>query len=442
MAKGKKRRESSPDHDIFSQDSRFLRLPGEIRTKIYRAALVKPDAIELWPHKFIPEPRNDPVLEARLGPKKPHFNPRVHDTFNPRIRDQQDLVFVRKELAIGLLGTCRQLRMEATRIFWSENQFCFSGDFEWTGLRRFLTTVGPEARSMISRLDVALPFVLCVTSPIEITSRHYHRNEEKNHPKLRMAKLFANRRGGGRWGLKTYTEGNFAFVKHLLYEEHMLQELRFVVPHGWHIVDASGCQEYELHQLRFAGPTVVLEDGSQMDDHEGIQHLIERGFNVRAMPGALIIAQPTLPTWNLPPRASLMVTEITEWRPPAEEEDDIIRDISPLYDEGFCIDAARQARRGSKEDPRLKRELKGFGGCRFVVRRGTYCVDCRQPIVFTGNRYHHHYQETGSYCVHCNGRGGMKWMQGIEVRKHSREQRVHRVNAGSAEIEIDGGEES
>jgi hypothetical protein len=139
----------------IKQKSTFLNLPGEVRTLIYRAALVKDTPIDLWPNKFIEDNTADPTLLNRLFISK-HTEDRSSVEW-VTVRDQHDLQYVRKNMATGILATCKQVRMEATMLFWGENSFRFSGDFDWTGLRRFLTTIGPEARSRIRSLEVAPP---------------------------------------------------------------------------------------------------------------------------------------------------------------------------------------------------------------------------------------------------------------------------------------------
>ncbi|KAL8720314.1 MAG: hypothetical protein Q9225_002801 [Loekoesia sp. 1 TL-2023] len=62
------------------------------------------------------------------------------------VRDQQDLRYIRKQLATGLLSTCSQVRAEASPYFWRENDFGFSGNGGWYGLLRFLLTIDPAAR--------------------------------------------------------------------------------------------------------------------------------------------------------------------------------------------------------------------------------------------------------------------------------------------------------
>jgi hypothetical protein len=104
------------------QDSPFLNLPPEIREQIYYTSLTRITPIDLWPMKYTEDPSTETVF-----------------------RIQEDLDFVRKEMATGLLVTCKQIFYETSTIFWSKNTFRFSGDIYWFGARRFLGQIGPRA---------------------------------------------------------------------------------------------------------------------------------------------------------------------------------------------------------------------------------------------------------------------------------------------------------
>ena len=105
----------------------LLDLPGEIREKIYRYALTKPEPINLWPNSFHPYMIGDSDRERRSSTLR-------------AVRNQHDLLYVRKEMATGLLGTCRMVYDEAAYYFWSENTFRFSGKGGWHGLLRVCNT--------------------------------------------------------------------------------------------------------------------------------------------------------------------------------------------------------------------------------------------------------------------------------------------------------------
>ena len=411
---GKHRARKSTDF-VAKQASRFLTLPGEIRTQIYRAALVKQDSIDLWPHKLLTGIENFDEIIARLGPR---------DWARYHVRDQYDLRYVREQLAVGLLGTCRQARMEASRIFWSENQFCFSSDFEWEGLRRWLTTIGPEARSFISKIEVAPPHIICLVNKVDDVSSFYEKPRWKNHPKLRMAKVYSSRSNTrpGRYALESSTNDNFQFVSHMVHEERTLQKLRLMVPDGWKIARVHEVLDTDFDRLKWLDMSIVVASAAQISYEYAKEFFSDMRLPVTLMPGCLIAPQHKRPPgWGMVVQTPLeCIAETTRWLPPAEESDDIFTDLYIIFDEDDDEDAARPALRAGKVDPRLRRRLKAFGGCRFVRRNGSYCNDCNQVIHWTQKTWEH-YDKTKSFCVKCKGKGGTRSINDIEVRKLTRE---------------------
>lgn len=247
------------------QNSRFLKLPGEIRTLIYRAALVKSTPIDLWPHEFIKENRAHPDLLERLQ-KTVQDDSLIDEAL---VRDQQDLNHVRKEMATGLLATCKQINREAAMLFWRENAFRFSSDFDWRGLRRFLISIGPKARSRIRSLEVSPPGWTDDRTYQIIDEQQYIALPKmfaaKNHPKMHMPKALH---------VFGFVD-NFRFVCEMLRSEQTLQKLNLVIMDGWQL----GCfddiySEYpsiqtsvllDLQSLKqFCNVSVVLECGSAM----------------------------------------------------------------------------------------------------------------------------------------------------------------------------------
>jgi hypothetical protein len=112
--------------DRVMQDSSLLRLPGEIRTLIYCAALYCPCPIDLWTDECIDRPESDPSLAPRIA-KAQSRRPRFSAQWAPNFRRQSGLEYVRKEMVVNLLGTCKQIFNEAAPIFWSKNTWRFSG---------------------------------------------------------------------------------------------------------------------------------------------------------------------------------------------------------------------------------------------------------------------------------------------------------------------------
>ncbi|KAI4151361.1 MAG: hypothetical protein L6R39_002046 [Caloplaca ligustica] len=114
------------------------------------------------------------------------------------VRDQKDLAAIRKDLAAGIIRTCKQIHAEALPIFFGGNSWVFSGNGGWQGLLRFFLTIGPNARRHITDIMVALPlgvewwFGRAIRE--DEGQREYKNNldgRSKNEPKLRMAKVQA-----------------------------------------------------------------------------------------------------------------------------------------------------------------------------------------------------------------------------------------------------------
>lgn len=147
--------------------SPFLALPSEIRIKIYRYALTRDEPLDLWPHKWT-EPREE---------EKPSVG-------GLKTRHQQGLEYVRKEMATGLLGTCRQVYNEAATFFWSDNQFKFSGRSGWQGFLRFYLTIGPQVRQLIQRVGVHAPIYM--RWPVKGADNKDLNGRSKNFPHMHM----------------------------------------------------------------------------------------------------------------------------------------------------------------------------------------------------------------------------------------------------------------
>ena len=147
--------------------SPFLALPSEIRIKIYRYALTRDEPLDLWPHKWT-EPREED--KPSVGGLKTRY--------------QESLEYVRKEMATGLLGTCRQVYNEAATFFWGDNQFKFSGRSGWQGFLRFYLTIGPQARQRIQRVGVHAPIYM--RWPVKGADNKDLNGRSKNSPHMHM----------------------------------------------------------------------------------------------------------------------------------------------------------------------------------------------------------------------------------------------------------------
>jgi len=373
------------------QDSPFLNLPTELREQIYYYVLVRPIPIDLWPLKY------------KYGPPS-----------TPVIRLQEDLLFVRKEMATGLLTTCRQLYNEAGDIFWSRNTFRFSGDIEWFGARRFLGQIGPRALSRIQSLELFAP--LADAHCLEKSSSHqrnYDRMIEfyvsprtaKNMPKMHMIKVQKEPWTGKflNWqGLLTLEHTSFVLTRNVHYICHLMDmaktslDLKFILPEGFgfhpphgpahgtngrwiHVpgqrsnwVQENGLQLPEdlsrLLPLLTKSVTLVIEPGASLYRLELPEHFTKIGINVLCQPGSLFPASPSqsAPTISSEPKL---------WMEPSAKFDYLLG-ISMLFEEPQEISvAARGGKTTTRPGPRsFKRILKGFGGCRFIEDDRWACV--------------------------------------------------------------------
>lgn len=254
----------------------FLHLPSEIRNLIYKYALVRSEPIDLWPHLYY---GSADLLEVagRDFDKSPY-----------RVRRQESLDYVRKQMGTGLLGTCRQVHNEAAGYFWSENHFRFSGRSGWQGLLRFFLTIGPLARSRIRRVDVHAPIYM--RWPGRKLGQDLS-GGSKNHPKMHMVKI------------KTETLlDNEAKrrVCDIILKDRSLEEMNFVVPTDFRNGDEQNFGGYEsnfvgdsdalncIQKLEFVQLTVVFEKGSYLAVRNGVDGILRQGWDLMCMPGSFV----------------------------------------------------------------------------------------------------------------------------------------------------------
>jgi len=393
------------------QDSAFLNLPAEIKILIYHLALVKPHHIDLVPADYLEldDSAQDPLLEQKLIRKRAKCtscHKRPGDACACvcvwTLRYQRDLQFVRKELATGLLATCKQIFNEAQYIYWHENTFRFTDDCLWYGVRRFLATIGSRARSQLRSLEIRAP--IFGINPIDYRSAPtYHRRILGNFPKLHMQK-FSHAKDPGYWNYEDDSE-NIEAVFRLLNEARVELDLRFIVPTGQYIdvmrydipfTSRTNRQWQSYHDLIEPpdvhlneqvlkarplwnnGMTLILEAGAQCRD--GLQ-LFERcayrGVNVVCYPGSYYRATPNIDE----------ITEITEIRwwtdPNADlEKYSWVSDLFIEQDDFSVPGRGGRATKGTGQK-NVMRHLKGFGGCRFVERFGFECV-CGRIGIYSG----------------------------------------------------------
>ena len=98
-----------------------------------------------------------------------------------QVRLHEDLVYVRKELGVGLLGTCRRLYYEAADYFWGQNTFRFSGHGAWFVVLRLFLSVMPRTLCRIKNQEIRAPWIYDGARTV---------SESLKYPDLNMPKLF------------------------------------------------------------------------------------------------------------------------------------------------------------------------------------------------------------------------------------------------------------
>lgn len=264
----------SPHRDI--KTSLFLTLlPLEIRILIYEHALLSAQPLDLWPQQWYDETNLNTI-----------GNRNIQQPF--KVRRQDSLLFIRKELATGLLGTCDQIYNEASCYFWSKNHWRFSGRSGWQGLLRFFLTIGRRARSRIQKLDVHAPIYMRWDNR---TSFGFLDGRSKNHPKMHMARIEAE----GHLDNQTIQA-----VCGIIQQDRTLLELNFVVPEDFRNGDEDSFGGYDMNheggtgalrciqKLDFVNKTVVFEEKSYLAVKKGVEGILQQGWNLSCMPGSFI----------------------------------------------------------------------------------------------------------------------------------------------------------
>lgn len=220
-----------------------------------------------------------------------------------RVRYQEDLLYVRKEMAVGLLRTCYQIFKEAAGIFWMENHFRFSGRGGWQGLLRFFLTIGPLARSRIRKISVHAPIYL--RWPERNYNSFYSIFElfpspslsadldglSKNWPKMHMAKIKS----------EEHPESEaILLVCAMINRDRSLKDLLFIIPEGFRNGDWTDYGGYEvglwgettflnkIRKLDFLKITVIFEGGSYLAVENGVNSITRQGWDMICMPKSLV----------------------------------------------------------------------------------------------------------------------------------------------------------
>lgn len=362
------------------QRSPFLDLPFEIRSQIYKIALVSPFPIDLSPTDYITTPEEfarDPETQRRYEAYKPDttkLRARMRHLYSGVklvFRIQSDLLYVRKHLATGLLGTCTQIYREAADYFWCSNLWRFSGDQNWVTLYRFLLTIGPAARSRIKRLDV----VATHARPISPPFASYVQWQMKNHPKLHMTKIWY-------YDCCDYLRDCTDPVYAMLMREKSLGELNFLVPSGYQFQFPEWMEE--TPQLGFSPRvSLVVEAGGIIlaSDED-----LVAGWDILVLPGSDV--------------GDIMDNRSQFWtKTPGKEQLwkcnlDYLTGVSHLFEnEEVSIHANGGRTHIPGKGQKVERSLQAFGPCMIVVEDvDCDCWKCRPPWYYRthepiGTRY-------------------------------------------------------
>lgn len=347
---------SPPRRSRTRQNSPFLKLPAEIRIAIYQYALIRDKPIDLWPHAYHTNSKPEEVESEGQELS------REEDPYAYKVRHQEDLDYVRKEIATGLLGTCRQVYNEAAGYFWSDNHFRFSGRSGWQGLLRFFLTIGPEARARIRKIDVHAPIYM--RWPVKDKDGKDLNGRSKNLPKMHMAKIPPEGH------LDTVAKQR---VCNILEQDRTLQEINFVVPasfrngdenyFGGYDVDHEGTTDAieRIQQLDFVTMTVVFERDAYLAVEDGIQGILAEGWDLVCLPGSFIYEPGVGGEYE-----KHEVLQTRRWSAPCRQWDYMVGVSRLLADVEEDIPHANGGRHRRKT-VKTARTLRGFGGCNFLL---------------------------------------------------------------------------
>lgn len=327
---------------------------------IYRFALIRNEPIDLWPHLYhgsLESCSTDLPIELLENPLK--------------IRHQESLTYVRKQMATGLLGTCRQVYYEAAMFFWAENLFKFSGRSGWQGLLRFLLTIGPAARSRIRRLDVHAPVYM--RWPVKDKDGKDLNGRSKNLPKMHMIKIPQENH------LDTVAKQRVCAI---LEQDRTLEELNFVIPAEFRNGDGYDFGGYtedhtmktealeRIQTLDFFKKTIVVEKGGYLAVRNGPEQILEQGWDLVCLPGSSILELEKGGSWEYKKQE---VIETRRWIAHDPDWDRLLGVDRLLAD---AEEDSQHANGGRHKSRRRKtaRILKAFGECPIIAES-----ECDQP---------------------------------------------------------------
>lgn len=318
---------------------------------IYKYALIREEPIDLWPHLY---------HSSAKPPSSEDLSKELLEN-DLKVRLQESLTYVRKKMATGLLGTCRQIYREAAMYFWGYNIFKFSGRSGWQGLLRFLLTIGPQARSRIRRLDVHAPIYM--RWPIKDKDGKDLNGRSKNFPKLHMIKIPQENH------LDTIAKQRVCAI---LDQERTLEELNFVIPAEFRNGDEGDFGGYtedhtmetvaieRIQKLNFLKMTVVVEKGGYLAVEEGPEQILSEGWDLVCLPGSFIYEKGSSGDYE-----KKEIVETRRWVAPIRKWDIFIGVERLFYEPDEISEHANGGRHRSRK-VETARVLKGFGGCKIL----------------------------------------------------------------------------
>ena len=402
MATSRLHRHARPRDQLQSP---LLKLPAEIRTKIYYYALVRDRPIDLWPHRWI-EPGKDAKKASTEdaggdvgGDTNEHSNEHSNEGSNEdgnegtngevnqganqdgnedeesesegyKIRHQEDLQYVRREMSTGLLGTCRQIFSEAAMYFWRDNHFRFSGRSGWQGLLRFFLTIGPAARSRITRVDVHAPIYM--RWPEKGGDSRDLNGRSKNRPKMHMAKIPAE----GHLDREAIQR-----VCMILAQDRTMKEINFIIPDDFRNGDEDTYGGYEedhdddidcrlrimrLQALEWIKMTVIVEKGGYLAVENGPHEIMQKGWDLRCEPGSFIWEKGGGDKGENADYEKHEVTETRFWSAPSRELDYLVGVKEIFQEREDDSEHANAGKHMARAKRKSERNIHGFGGCRFI----------------------------------------------------------------------------
>jgi len=274
---------------------------------------------------------------------------------------------MRKEMAIGLLATCKQINQEATLFFWQDNTFRFSGDFDWLGMRRFLATIGPNSIFRVRNIEAFLPEnSMPWKNAEEMSIDEYRRGcDARNTPKLKMAKVYE--KGDRPWWI------NISDVCQLLAEANSSLNLRFILPREFVLLQDSlypDCCMFELiEDLQDRAPatklSVIIEPGAILEGVDTPDILVDAGLDVVCMPGSF---------WD----KEKVVSQNLELRHfKVDQRYEYLNGVKRLFTEEEKVGVpALGGRVTLGPGYRVERVLKGFGGAKLREASVYFCPRC------------------------------------------------------------------